>query len=103
MKEHVDDHMQRISIFGAGFMLRGTIQVGTSMEEVFKVLRTLYGASYADVHRIHEDNVLFERLGGVAGNGFYRHEAEGVAVRFRQDKVTHIMLLPNRQLGQTGP
>ena len=102
----VDDRVRRISIFRPGYLFRETIQVGTSMEEVFKVLgppqRKVDGASYADVRRINEDNILFDRLGGVAGNSLYRHKAEGVALRFRQGRVAQIMLLPNRQSGQPG-
>jgi len=99
-----DDCVRRITIVTPGYLFRGTIQVGASMEEVFEVLgpprKTIDGADNADVRDVTEDNVLFDKLSGVAGNALYRNQAEGVALYFRQGRVMQIMLLPQRQSGR---
>ncbi len=96
-----DDRVQRITIMTPGYRFRDTIQVGTSMEEVFNVLgpprKTIYGADYSNIRDVTEDNILFDKLGAVTGKGLYRNEAEGVALYFRQGRVMQIMLLPKRQ------
>ncbi|UCG58984.1 MAG: S8/S53 family peptidase, partial [Phycisphaerales bacterium] len=69
-----DDRVQRITIMTPGYRFQDTIQVGTSMEEVFNVLgpprRTIDGADYADIRSVTDDNILFDKLVGVAGTAF---------------------------------
>ena len=94
-----DDRVQRVTIVTPGYLFRDAIEVGTSREEVFRVLgpprRTIDNADYADINNVTDDDVLFDKLGG-AGAAFYRNKAEGVALYFRQDEVRQIMLLPTR-------
>jgi hypothetical protein len=101
------ERVERVTIVNPGYRFRGTIEVGTSMEEVFNVLgpprRTIDGADYSDIRNVTEDNVVFDRLGGVAGNAFYRNEAEGVALYCRQGRVMQIMLLPQRHPRESDP
>jgi hypothetical protein len=101
----INDRLQRISIFTPGYRYRGAIQVGTSMQEALKVLgsprKTIEGVAYSEIRDITEDNVLLDRLNGVAGNALYRNEAEGLTLHFRDGRVAQIMLLPKPQPGQT--
>lgn len=101
----IDDRLQRISISRPGYLYRGAIQVGTSMEEAFKVLgpprKTIEGVAYSEIHGITEDNILLDRVNGVAGNALYRNEAEGLALYFRGGTVAQIMLMPKPQPGRT--
>jgi len=102
-----DDRVQRITILNPGYLFRETIQVGTSTEEVFRVLgaprKRIKDADYADIRGVAEDNVLFDGLNGVAGNSFYRNKTEGVGLYFREGRVMQIMLLPRAPSGHDTP
>jgi hypothetical protein len=94
------DRVQSIMIVTPGYLFRNAIQVGASQEEVFKVLepprKTMEVANDFDIRTITENPVFFQDLGGELGNGYYRSEAEGVGLYFRQGKVMQIYLLPQR-------
>ena len=102
-----DDRVLRITILTPGYLFREAIQVGTSVETVFKVLgpprKTFDNADYSDINRVTEDNILFDRIDGVAGNSLYRNKAEGVALYFREGRVVQIMLLPRPSSGRDTP
>lgn len=94
----VDNRVRRVTIFRPGYFFRDRIQVGSSMDEVFSVLgpprETLDGAGHADIARSRADNIFFDNLNGIAGSGFYRNRAEGVALYFKEGWVKQLMLLP---------
>jgi len=98
-----DNRVQRITILAPGYLFRDMIEVGASMEEVFRVLgpprKTMDVDGKFDLRGVSEDNVFFGELGREAGNGLYRSRAQGVALYFRQGRVMQIMLLPKRQPG----
>ena len=95
-----DDCVRTVTIRTPGYFFRGAIQVGTAKEEVFKMLepagKTMEVAGNLDIRTVTEDPVFFQDLGGAAGNGYYRNQADGVGLYFQQGRVLQIELLPKR-------
>lgn len=95
-----DDRVGRVMVAARGYLLRGAIEVGASMDECLKALgspvKTMEVASNFDVRTVPENPVLFQDLGGQAGDEYYRNEPDGVALYFRQGKLMQIYLLPKR-------
>jgi hypothetical protein len=92
------DRIDRVTIQAPGYLFRGKIQVGSTVEEVLGMVgpvgKTVEGARGQDVSTSQEDNILYRDISGVKGNCLYRDQTKGVAFWFTKYRVALVMLLP---------
>jgi hypothetical protein len=102
-----DGLVRDVVIVTPGYLLRGRIQVGDSKEDALKALappvKTMEAARNFDIGTVPENPVLFQNLGGQAGDEYYRDEPEGVALYFRQGKLKQIYLMPKHPSTPVAP
>ena len=91
------DRILRITLFAPGYLFRDKIEVGTSVEDVFKVLgppaKTVENAQIADVGRQpSEDGVFYKDMNGVVGTCLYQTPSQGVILYFTENRVRQMMV-----------
>ncbi len=94
------DHIRRVSILAPGYLFRGKIQVGSTLEEVFEILgpaaKTIEGAKGQDVATSQENDVFYKDVAGIKGNCIYRATAKGVVIWLMDNRVRQLMLAPKK-------
>jgi hypothetical protein len=99
----MDDRVLRIAILSPGYLFRGKVQVGSSLDEVLAVLgpprKTVEGTKIQDIMASQEDDVLYKNLDGVEGTCAYQARAKGVMVGLNDGRVSTLVLLPKSQPG----
>jgi len=99
----MDDRIIRVAILSPGYLFRGKVQVGSSLDEVLEVLgpprKTIEGARMRDIMTSPEDDVFYKNLDGVEGTCAYQARAKGVMVGLNDGRVSTLVLLPKNQPG----
>lgn len=93
------DRVRAIVIPLAGYRWRDKIEVGTPIEDVFKVLgspsKTVENAPSAELGKAQlEDGIFYKGLDGVAGTCLYYTPSRGISLYFTDNRVRQITLRP---------
>ena len=93
------DRVRALVIRFPGYLWRNQIEVGTPIQDVFKVLgspgKTIENARWADIGRAPlEDGAFYKDVDGVAGTCLYHTPSQGVGLYFVDNRVRQMELFP---------
>jgi hypothetical protein len=93
------DRVLRLVFFLPGYVWRDKIEVGTPLQDVFKVLgsprKTVENVPSAELAKAQrEDGTFYKDIDGVAGTCLYMTPSQGVNLYFTENRVRQMTLLP---------
>jgi hypothetical protein len=87
---------------GSGYVFKGKLQVGSSLDEVLEVLGQPTGTVVGEaLPRIAKDGVLYKDINGRKGHCYYNRKDEGIRLFFFNYNVTALYLTPTVQRGSS--
>jgi hypothetical protein len=96
------DRVRAIVFSLPGYLWHNQIEVGTPIQDVFKVLgspnKTVENAPSAELGKAHlEDGIFYKDIDGVGGTCLYHTPSQGVSLYFTDDRVRQMTLVPKGQ------
>ncbi len=93
------DRVRGIVFSLPGYLWRNQIEVGTSIQDVVKVLgspnKTVEKAPSAELTKAQqEDGIFYKDIDGVGGTCLYRFPSQGVVLYFTDNRVRQMTLVP---------
>jgi hypothetical protein len=93
------DHVRAIVFSLPGYLWRNKIEVGTPIQDVFKVLgspnKTVENAPSAELAQAQrEDGIFYKDIDGVEGTCLYHAPSQGVSLYFIDNRVHQMTLVP---------
>jgi hypothetical protein len=93
------DRVRAIVFSLPGYLWRNKIEVGTPIQDVFKVLglpnKTVENAPSAELAKAQlEDGIFYKDLDGVGGTCLYHTPSQGVSLYFTDNRVRQMTLIP---------
>ena len=97
-----DDRVRALVFSLPGYLWREKIEVGTPIQDVFKVLgppgKTVENARSADVARSQqEDGILYKDIDGIQGTCLYDNPSQGVGLYITDNRVRQMTLRPKER------